>query len=35
MFGEATNKLLLNYLRKKFPDIEIDGVETTDPESLI
>ena len=35
MFGEDTNKLLLNYLRKKFPDIEIDGVETTDPESLI
>jgi len=35
MFGEPTNKLLLVYLRKKFPNIEIDGVETTDPESLI
>jgi hypothetical protein len=35
MFGEDTNKLLLNYLRNKFPEIEIDGVETTDPESLI
>lgn len=35
MFGDDTNKLLLNYLRRKFPDIEIDGVETTDPESLL
>jgi hypothetical protein len=26
MFGESTNKLLLAYLRKKFPNIEIDGV---------
>jgi hypothetical protein len=35
MFGDATNKLLLNYLRRKFPNVEINGVETTDPESLI
>ena len=35
MFGDGTNKLLLNYLRRKFPNIEINGVETTDPESLI
>ena len=35
MFGEGTNKLLLFYLRKKFPNLEIDGIETTDPESLI
>lgn len=35
MFGDATNKLLLIYLRKKFPNVEINGVETTDPESLL
>ena len=35
MFGDATNKLLLNYLRRKFPEVEIEGVETTDPESLL
>ena len=35
MFGDVTNKLLLNYLRRKFPNIEIEGVETTDPESLL
>ena len=35
MFGDGTNKLLLNYLRRKFPEVEIEGVETTDPESLI
>jgi hypothetical protein len=35
MFGDATNKLLLNYLRRKFPNVEINGVETTDPESLL
>ena len=26
MFGDATNKLLLTYLRSKFPDIKIYGV---------
>ena len=26
MFGEDTNKLLLTYLRKKFPNVEINGV---------
>jgi hypothetical protein len=35
MFGDATDELLLNYLRRKFPNVEINGVETTDPESLI
>ena len=35
MFGDGTNKLLLNYLRRKFPEVEIEGVETTDPESLL
>jgi hypothetical protein len=35
MFGDSTNKLLLNYLRRKFPKVEIEGVETTDPESLL
>ena len=35
MFGGDTNKLLLNYLRRKFPNVEINGVETTDPESLL
>ena len=35
MFGDATNKLLLIYLRKKFPNVEINGIETTDPESLL
>ena len=27
MFGDATDELLLNYLRDRFPDIEIDGVD--------
>ena len=35
MFGDATNKLLLTYLRKKFPDVEIRGIENDNPESLL
>jgi hypothetical protein len=27
MFGELTDELLLSYLREKFPDIRIDGIE--------
>ncbi len=27
MFGELTNELLLHYLRERFPDITIDGIE--------
>jgi hypothetical protein len=27
MFGELTNELLLHYLRERFPDITINGVE--------
>ena len=27
MFGELTNELLLHYLRERFPDIKIDGIE--------
>jgi hypothetical protein len=27
MFGELTNELLLYYLRERFPDITIDGIE--------
>jgi hypothetical protein len=27
VFGDITNDLLDNYLRKKFPDIGIQGVE--------
>lgn len=35
MFGDATNKLLLTYLRKKFPEVGIRGIENDDPESLL
>lgn len=34
MFGKDTNKLLLNYLRNKFPDVKIKGIETDDVDSL-
>ena len=27
MFGELTNELLIHYLRERFPDVRIDGVE--------
>ena len=27
MFGELTNELLLYYLRERFPDVNIDGIE--------
>jgi hypothetical protein len=27
MFGELTDDLLLHYLRERFPDITIDGIE--------
>lgn len=27
LFGEMTYELLLYYLRERFPDVEIDGVE--------
>ena len=27
MFGELTNELLLHYLRERFPDVTIDGIE--------
>lgn len=27
MFGELTNELLLHYLRERFPDVGIDGIE--------
>jgi hypothetical protein len=26
MFGDATDELLLNYLRDRFPDFEIEGI---------
>lgn len=35
MFGDATNKLLLIYLRNKFPEVGIRGVDNTDPVSSI
>lgn len=35
MFGDATNKLLLTYLRKKFPEVRIRGIEIDEPESLL
>ena len=35
MFGDDTNKLLLTYLRKKFPEVGIRGVGNSPPESLI
>ena len=35
IFVEDTNKLLFTYLRKKFTNVEINGIETTDPESLL
>jgi hypothetical protein len=35
MFGDGTNKLLLNYLRRKFPNVGIRGIGNSDPESLI
>jgi hypothetical protein len=27
MFGPITNRLMVNYLRKKFPNVEIEGIE--------
>jgi hypothetical protein len=27
MFGELTNELLLHYLRERFPDVIIDGID--------
>jgi hypothetical protein len=27
MFGELTDELLLHYLRERFPDVRIDGIE--------
>ena len=27
MFGELTNELLVHYLRERFPDVRIDGIE--------
>jgi hypothetical protein len=27
LFGNKTNELLLDYLREKFPNIEIEGIE--------
>jgi hypothetical protein len=27
MFGELTNELLVRYLRERFPDVRIDGIE--------
>ena len=35
MFGNVTNKLLLSYLRKKFPEVGIRGVGNSPPESLL
>jgi hypothetical protein len=35
MFGEDVNKLLLTYLRNKFPEVGIRGIGNSDPESLI
>jgi hypothetical protein len=30
MFGENSNKLMLNYLRKRFPKLKINGIEGYD-----
>jgi len=27
LFGELTDELLLHYLRERFPDVRIDGIE--------
>ena len=35
MFGDVTNKLLLNYLRNKFPEVGIRGIGNSPPESLL
>jgi len=35
IFGDDTNKLLLTYLRKKFPEVGIRGVGNSPPESLL
>ena len=35
IFGEDTNKLLLTYLRNKFPEVGIRGVGNSPPESLL
>ena len=35
MFGDDTNKLLLTYLRKKFPEVGIRGIGNSPPESLL
>ena len=35
MFGDGVNKLLLTYLRNKFPEVGIRGIGNSPPESLI
>ena len=35
MFGEDVNKLLLTYLRNKFPEVGIRGIGNSPPESLL
>jgi len=35
MFGDDVNKLLLTYLRKKFPEVGIRGIGNSPPESLL
>ena len=35
IFGEDTNKLLLTYLRNKFPEVGIRGIGNSPPESLL
>jgi len=35
IFGEDTNKLLLIYLRNKFPEVGIRGIGNSPPESLL
>ena len=35
MFGEDVNKLLLTYLRNKFPEVGIRGIGNSAPESLL
>ena len=35
MFGDGVNKLLLTYLRNKFPEVGIRGIGNSPPESLL
>ena len=35
MFGDGANKLLLTYLRNKFPEVGIRGIGNSPPESLL